>query len=307
VLNLDRLESMQVFVRVAELGSFAAAAKELRLSPTMVAKHVAALEERVGAQLIRRTTRRHSITEVGRLFLERARTVLADFETAEASASELHDVARGTLRVTAPVVYGAHALAPLLGPFLREHVELTVELTLQDRLVELVEEGYDAALRTGPLPSSGLIGRPLAPLETVLAAAPAYLRERGVPRRPADLATHDCLGFTFLVHSDRWRLVGPGGEHRVRVSGRLRINEGEALRQAALAGAGIVMQSRLLLGDDLAAGRLVRVLPRYAPPSRPVHLVYPADRFRSPKLRRFVELVLRHLARKRARYQPAGV
>lgn len=286
---------MRVFVRVAELGSFAAAAKELRLSPSMVAKHVTMLEERVGAQLIRRTTRRHSITEVGRLYLERARTALADVEAAEAAAGELHDVARGTLRVSAPVVYGAHALAPILGELLDENPELTVDLTLADRVVDLLEEGYDAALRTGPLPSSGLIARPLAPLPAVLAAAPAYLRRRGAPRVPAELAGHECLGFAAWIHPDRWRLVGRDGEHAVRVRGRLRANDGEALRQAALAGAGIVMQSRHLLASDLAAGRLVRVLPRYAPPSRPVHVVYPPDRFRSPKLRVFIDHVLRHL------------
>src|SRR4051812_14783719 len=206
--NVDRLESMQVVVRVAELGSFAAAAKELRISATMVAKHVQSLERRLGAQIIRRTTRRHSITELGQQYLARVRSVLADVATAEASARELHAAARGTLRVTAPVVFGAHALAPLLGELLRTYPELQLELSLQDRVVDLLEEGFDVAVRSGPLASSGLIARPLAPQRSVLAAAPAYLKQRGVPRRPKDLEQHECLSFSYWAHPDRWRLIG---------------------------------------------------------------------------------------------------
>jgi DNA-binding transcriptional LysR family regulator len=286
---------MEVFVRVAELGSFAAAAKALTLSPTMVAKHVTALERRIGAQLIRRTTRRHSLTEVGRSYLERARTLLADFETAEGSARDLQAAPRGTLRVTAPIVLGAHALAPLLGELLRAYPELRVELTLQDRVVDLLEENYDVALRTGPMPSSGFIARQLAPLPMLLAASRAYLRRAGTPHKPADLERHECLGFTYLAHRDRWRIVGPGGEHAVRVHSRLEINNGEALREAAIGGAGIVMQWHVLLARDLAAGRLVRVLPRHAPPPRAAQLVYAPDRFRSPKLQHFVAFVLQRL------------
>jgi DNA-binding transcriptional LysR family regulator len=298
---MDRLESMKVLMHVAELGSFAAAARELRLSPTMIAKHVADIEQRLGAQVIRRTTRRHSITEVGQLYISRARAVLADVETAEASARELQAAARGTLRVTAPVVLGAHALAPLLGELLANHPELSVELSLQDRVVDLIDEGYDVALRSGPLAPSGLIARPLAPLRMLLAAAPAYLRVHGAPRRPRDLERHQCLGFSYLVHLDRWRLVGADGEHAVRVASRLQINSGEALREAALGGAGIVMQSELLLARDLVAGGLVRVLPGYAPPPRSAHVVYHPDRWRAPKLQRFVELVLERLGPPRVR------
>lgn len=289
------MESIEVFVRVAELGSFAAAAKALDLSATMVAKHVQSMERRLGAQLIRRTTRRQSLTEVGRLYLERCRALLADFETAEASATELQASARGTLRVTAPVVVGTHALAPLLGRLLTEHPQLRVELSCQDRLVDLVDEGYDAALRSGPLPSSQLIARPLAPLRMLLCAAPAYLKRAGVPRQPQDLSQHECLGFTHLVHRDRWRLIGRSSEQRVAVSSRLQIDSGEALRQAALSGAGILLQSELLVAKDLASGALQRVLPGYAPPPRPLHVVYNPDRWRSPKLQRFVEFLLREL------------
>ena len=292
---MDRIASMQVFVRVAELGSFAAAAKALSLSPTMVAKHVEGIEARLGARLLQRTTRRQSLTEVGRLYLERSRTLLADFEAAEASATELQATPRGLLRVTAPVVLGTHALAPVVASFLAAHPQVRIELALHDRVVDLVEEGFDLGLRSGPLADSGFVARPLAPLRMLLAAAPAYLQRRGMPREPSELSQHDCLGFAHWVHKDRWRLRGPDSEHTVRVQGSLVVNNGEALRQAALAGAGIVMQSQLLLAPDIASGALVRVLPQFAPPERAAHLLYLRDRRPSPKLQRFVEHVLLHL------------
>jgi DNA-binding transcriptional LysR family regulator len=298
---MDRLESMQVALLVSERGSFAAAAKQLRISATMVAKHVESVEQRLGAQIIRRTTRRHSITEVGREYLTRARAILADVATAEALAKEFQAAARGTLRVTAPVVYGAHALAPLVGELLETYPELEVELSLHDRVVDLIEEGFDVAVRSGPLGASGLIARPLDPIRMLLAAAPSYLDRAGVPRQPRDLERHDCLGFTYLVHPGRWRLVGADGEHAVAVKSRLRANNGAALREAALAGAGIVMQGEFLLRADLESGRLVRVLPGHAPPPRAAHLVYPPDRFRSPKLQRFVEFVVERLGPRKKR------
>lgn len=298
---MDRLKTIEVFVRVAELGSFAAAAGALGLSPSMVAKHVQHVEQRLGAQLIRRTTRRHSLTEVGRAYLERGKALLADFETAEASATEAQAAPRGTLRITAPVVFGAHALAPLLGELSATYPDLHVQLSLQDRVVDLVEEGFDVALRSGPIANSGFIARPLEPLHMLLCASPAYLRRRGTPRRPTDLERHDCLGFMYLAHPNRWRLVGRDGEHLVHVSSRLQMNNGEALRQAALSGAGVIMQSQLLLAADLERGALVRVLPGYAPPSRPAHIVYLPDRWRSPKLQRFVEFVLLRLGPRKQR------
>jgi DNA-binding transcriptional LysR family regulator len=286
---------MEVFVRVAELGSFAAAAAEFGLSPAMVAKHVQALETRLGARVLHRTTRRQSLTEVGRLYLERSRALLADFDAAEASATELQAAPRGTLRVTAPVVLGAHGLAPLLSGFLARYPQVRIELSLHDRVVDLVDEGYDVALRTGPLASSGFVARPLRPMRTVLCASPTYLKRRGTPKVPADLAAHDCLGFAHWVHKDRWRLIGPAGEEAVRIKSPIVINNGEALRQAALAGAGILMQSEMLVEADLKSRALLRVLPRHAPPARPAHLVYLPDRRPTPKLQRFVQHVLEHL------------
>lgn len=286
---------MQVFVRVVELGSFAAAAKALDLSPAMVAKHVQAIEQRLGARVLHRTTRRQSLTDVGRLYLDRVRTTLASFDSAEASATELQAEPRGLLRVTAPVVLGSRGLAPLLPGFMAACPQVQVELALHDRVVDLMEEGFDVALRSGPVADERVVARPLRPLRMLLCAAPSYLQQHGTPRKPADLSRHQCLGFTHWVHKNRWRLVGPAGEASVPIHSAFSSNNGEALRQAALAGGGILMQWEVLLEDDLRSGRLVRVLPRHAPPPRAAHLLYLPERRPTPKLKRFVEHVLQHL------------
>jgi DNA-binding transcriptional LysR family regulator len=202
---------------------------------------------------------------------------------------------RGLLRITAPVVLGSHGLAPLLASFRAACPDVQVELMLHDRVVDLMDEGFDAALRSGPVTDPHLVARPLRPLRMLLCASPDYLARRGTPQRPADLAAHECLGFAHWAHKDRWRLVGPDGEDTVRLKSMLVINNGEALRQAALAGAGIVMQSELLLREDLQTGRLVRVLPGHAPPEREANLLYLPDRRPTSKLQRFVAHVLAHL------------
>lgn len=293
---MDRLSSMQVFIHVAERGSFAAAARALDLSPAMVAKHIQAVEARLKAPLLHRTTRRQSLTDVGRLYLQRCREVMTAFAQAESTGEELQASPHGVLRVTAPVVFGTHGLAPLLAGFMAQCPEVQVELSLNDRVVDLVDEGFDVALRSGALGAhERLVARPLQPLRMLLCASPDYLARHGTPRRPEDLSRHQCLAFAHWVHKNRWRLVGPRGEVRVPVHSALVINNGDALRQAALAGAGILMQSELLLADDLRAGRLVRVLPRHAPPARPAHVVYLPDRRHSAKVRCFVEYVAAQL------------
>jgi len=292
---MDRLTSMQVFVRVAQLGGFAAAAKELDLSPTMVAKHIQAIEARLGTRLLHRTTRRQSLTDTGRLYLDRSLATLADYASAEAAASELQDTPRGTLRVTAPVVLGTHGVAPLLASYAARHPEVRVELALHDRVVDLMDEGFDVAIRSGAVHDDGLVARPLAPLRMLLCASPTYLKRHGTPRRVQDLADHACLGFTHWTHKDRWRLVGPAGEETVRITSQVLINNGEAMRQAALAGGGILMQWEMLVREDLKTRRLVRVLPRHQPPPRPAHVVVLPERKPSAKVRSFVEHVVKAL------------
>lgn len=290
---MDRLTSMAVFVRVVELGGFAAAAKEAEISPAMAAKHVVALEQRLGSRLLHRSTRRRSLTEVGHLYFDRCKRLLAEVEAAESSVSALQAAPRGTLRITAPVSFGTQRLAPALSGFLQKHPEINVELMLSDRVVDLIEEGFEAAVRIGRLADSQLVARPLRPYRSLLCASPDYIRRRGRPRSPQDLPAHDCLDFTFAGPRGRWRMSRDGEEQIVRFTPRLRANNGDALRQAALAGLGIVMQPEVLLGSDVAAGRLTRVLPAWSPPERQMHLLYMRDRQITPKLQAFISFVLR--------------
>ncbi|MGO1078093.1 LysR substrate-binding domain-containing protein [Inquilinus sp. CA228] len=290
---MDRLTSMAVFVRAVDAGSFAAAAEALGLSAPMVGKHIRFLEDRLGARLLARTTRRQSLTEVGRAFYDSCRNVLAEAEAAEALAQDLRAVPRGRLRVNAPVTFGAHQLMPMVARYLRAHPEVSIEVTLSDRIVDLVEEGYEAVIRVAPLPDSGLIARRLRPYRLVACAAPAYLAERGTPARPEDLGSHECLGFAHWEPRDLLQFTGPDGAmHSVHVRGRFSVNNGQALRSAALEGLGIILQPEGLLRDDIAAGRLVRVLPGYDPPSRPMHILFAPDRRPTPKLRSFIDAVV---------------
>lgn len=291
---MDRLTSMAVFVAAADLGSFAAAASALGMSPQMVAKHVVFLETRLGTRLINRTTRRQSLTEFGRTYHERCRVVLAEAEAADSLAETVRAHPRGTLRLNAPVTFGSHSLVPLLTRFLRDCPEVEVDLSLTDRMVDPVEEGFEAVIRLGPLAESSLVARPLAPYRLVACAAPAYLAAHGEPASPEDLAGHQCLDFSHWPRGrdSLWRFTRAGIAVEAQAAGRLRINDFRALLTAARDGFGIVLGVETALRDDLAAGRLVRVLPDWEAPSRPMHLLTMRDRRPTAKLRRFVELML---------------
>jgi DNA-binding transcriptional LysR family regulator len=295
---MDRLNSMAVFVCAVEKGSLAAAANQFSISPTMAGKHLHSLEQHLGVRLLNRTTRRQSLTEPGKLYFERCKQLLIDLKAAEECATELQASPRGTLRVTAPVSFGTRRLTPAITRFLAAHPELKIELSLNDRVVDLVEEGFDAAIRIGSLPVSGLVARPLAEYRSVVCAAPAYLKRCGTPRTPADLGRHQCLGFAFWAQQNRWRFTLKDVQHDAAVQGRLQINNGEALRQAALNGFGIIMQPEVLLEDDLKAGRLLRLLSKYAAPTRPMHLVYLPDRRPTAKMQKFIEFVLATFGRR---------
>ena len=285
---------MAVFVKAAETGSFAKAGAALGLTSQSVGKHVRLLEERYGVRLINRTTRRQSLTEAGRAFYDRSKSVLNEMEAAEALAANLQAAPRGNLRINAPVSFGAHSLVPTLAQFLRQHPEVSVDLTLSDRLVDVIDEGYDAVVRIAPIADSRLIARPIGTYRLAICASPAYLDERGTPEQPADLTRHDCLGFAYWGRGplNEWRLVGPDGRHAVPVGSRFSTNNGQALRNAAVEGAGIILQPWDMLRDDLAAGRLVRVLRDYEPPPLPIHLLFAPDRRPTPKLRSFIDFVV---------------
>jgi DNA-binding transcriptional LysR family regulator len=294
---MDRLTSMAVFVRAVERGSFAGAASRFAISPAMVGKHVRALEARLGAKLLHRTTRRQSLTELGRTYYDRCKEILADVDAAEGGAREGGAAVRGTLRVTAPVTFGARRLAPALVDFLRAHPQVRVDVTLTDRVVDLIGDELDVAIRVGRLADSTLRARRLAPYRLCLCASPKYLKRHPAPRTPADLARHDCIGFVVERGRDTWSLLGPRGGRRVPIDARLTINSGEALRQAAIAGGGIILQPEALVGDDLRRGRLERVLPAYEPPSQPMHVVYMPDPRPPARIRQFVDFVVERFGR----------
>jgi DNA-binding transcriptional LysR family regulator len=289
---MDLLSSMTTFVRVVELGSLAAAAKDLGISATMVGKRFNALEDRLGASLLQRTTRRQSLTEAGRVYFERCRQVLAGVDDADASVQSLRKAPRGVLRVASPITFGVQRLAPALAEYLRRNREVSVELTLGERVPDLARDGIDAAIRIGRLPDARLIARPLRPYRMLVCASPEYIARNGSPLVPEDLARHNCLGYMYADRRGTWRLIGPDGEHRVDVRGNFTVNEGPALRTAALSGLGVIMQPEALLADDVVAGRLVALLPGSEPPARPVHLVYSPDRRVTPKLRSFIDFIV---------------
>ncbi len=291
---MDRLTSMAVFVQAVDLGSFTTAAVAARISPQMVAKHVVFLEDRLGARLLNRTTRKQSLTELGRAYYERCKLILAEAEAADQLGQDVRTAPRGRLRINAPVTFGTYSLVPLVTRYLRAHPDVQVDLTLSDRLVDPVEEGYEAVIRLGPVADTALVARLLAPYRLIACASASYLAERGTPTHPAGLAGHECLGFAYWsgALACRWQFTRDGRSFEAKVGGRLEINDGRALLHAALNGFGIVLGAEPVVREEIAAGRLVRVLPDYDGPSRPMHLIFAADRRLTPKLRRFIDAVV---------------
>lgn len=290
---LDRVTGMQVFARVAALGSLSAAARALGMSQTMATKHVAAIEDRLGVRLLHRTTRKLTLTEAGRRFLERVERILAEVEEAEAAASADRVEVRGTLRASAPLSFGVREIAPLMAEFSRLHPAVTVELGLSDRFVDLLDEGWDLAVRIGRMADSTLVARRLAPCRLMLAAAPAYLEAHGTPRAVRDLADHNCLGYTLsrMQSPGRW-LFGQDGRVAVEVGGNFRADNGDALVAAALAGQGVIYEPTFLLGDEVRAGRLVRIDLDEPPIELPgIYALHPAGRRPPAKVRAFMDFL----------------
>lgn len=294
----DRLTSIEVFARVAAAGSFSAAGRALGMSQTMVTKHVAALEARVGARLVHRSTRRIALTDAGRRYLDAGERVLADLEAVEASISAERIALHGLLRINAPVSFGADYLVPALPGFASLHPRVTVDLALNDRLVDLVEEGWDLAVRIGQLSDSQLTVRRLGSYEMVACAAPAYLAAHGTPQKIAELTAHNCLGYTlsrsFGPHV--WSF-GVKGEIEVPVSGNLRANSGEALCQAAIAGQGIIYQPSFIVGEAVRSGALTRLTLDHATKVHgEIYGVYPPGRNPPARVRALLDYLVEAFA-----------
>ena len=295
---LDRLTGLEVFAKVAAAGSFSAAGRALGLSQTMVTKHIAALEQRLGAKLLHRSTRRLSLTDAGRNYLEASERILADMSAADAAVAAERVEPRGILRLNVPVSFGERQVAPLLPAFAAAHPLVSVELGLNDRLVDLAEEGWDLAIRIGTLSDSSLIARRIAPCRTVVCAAPSYFKARGVPRNVASLAQHNCLGYTLsnIAGVDRWTF-GAKNNVVVKVTGNLRANNGDALRAAAIAGQGIIYQPAFVVADELQSGELVTLtLDQPTVEFGGIYAVYLPDRNPAAKVRAFIDFMAARFA-----------
>lgn len=274
---------------------FTGAAARLEMSAVMVGKYIALLEGQLGTRLLERNTRRQSLTDAGRVYFDEARRVLEQVANAERSVERLRLAPAGTLRVSAPVSFGASIIAPLTASFLQAWPEVRVELDLTNRMVDLVDEGIDLAIRIGDIQRTDLVAKYLAPYRMAICAAPDYLARHGTPQTPADLAGHQCLSHTVWTARNEWRLPGAAEEVRWKRDAVLRCNDGYALRMAAVAGAGLLLQPEVLLAEDLANGRLVRILQNYTPEPRPIHLLWRQDLRPLPKLTRFVEHLLKEV------------
>ena len=255
---------------------------------------MAYLESRLGTRLLNRTTRRQSLTEIGGIYYDRCKLVLAEADWADSLADHVKGLPRGRLRVNAPLSFGSHSLMPLITRYLRQHPHVEIELVLNDRYVDLVEEGFEAVFRIGTLTESMLTSRELAPFRLVACASPDYLRARGIPAVPSDLEDHDCLGFSSSSEPavNKWRFDRDGRTLNMAISSRLRVNNAMALLHAALDGFGIAFIAEDLARQALSSGQLVRILPNYETPSQPMHLLYQAERRQTPKLKSFIDAVM---------------
>jgi len=295
--DFDRFGAMRAFVSAGQKLSFADAADELGISPSALSRRVTQLEAALGCRLLQRTTRRVTLTEAGRLYLERCIDILARAEEADAAISDFSREPQGLLRVALPNLYGQLRVAPLLPQFMRRHPKLRLELSFDDHYVDLVARRIDVGVRIGRLQAGEYVARRLAPNRRYLCASPAYLARCGHPQDIADLAQHACLHFSPLLEEDRWQLSQGARQVKVPIVPAVRADNAEALRQVALGGQGIALLADFLVDDDLKAGRLVRVLPQWAGADSWVFAVYPHARFLPLKTRVFVDFLVERLGR----------
>lgn len=294
---MDRFEELTAFVQVVESGSFSAAAERLAIAKSAVSRRIAELETRLGAQLLRRTTRRLSLTESGRGFYGRAVRLLADLDEAELAVSREHGRLRGTLRIAAPLTFGVRHLGPAIREFAVHHPQVVFDIDFNDRQVDLIQEGFDVAVRIARLEDSTLVARRLAPVRLVVCASPEYLARRGTPETPAGLASHACLSYTLASDPRVWRFQGPDGtEDSVKVQSHLGANNGDFLCEAALAGHGILLSPTFIVYESLAEGRLVTLFDDHQWSNVDAYVVYPRTRHLSVRVRAFVDFLAERFA-----------
>lgn len=294
---MDALSDIAVFVKVVEHGSFTAAAEYLSVSKSAVSKYVTRLEARLGARLLNRTTRRLSLTEIGRTFYQRTRRGLADIEDAEAEVSSLQGEPRGSLRLNTPMSFGILHIAPALHDFMAQYPELSVDMFLDDRKVDVIDEGFDVSVRIANLPDSSLVARRLGPCRHAIVASDGYLEKHGTPKTPDELRGHNVLAYRYQQSPLQWHFQTPDNKTAsVTVGGSVQLNNGMATRAAVLNGLGVARIPTFVVGDDIRAGRLRALLPDYGTLELSIFLVYPQRRYLSPKVRAFADFMAERIS-----------
>lgn len=288
---MDRLNSMTIFVEVVKGNGFTAAAEKIGMSRSQVSKSVMQLEEHLGTRLLNRTTRRVSLTEIGRIYYERCKAILRDIEEIEGIASEQATKPHGTLTLSAPTSFAILHLNEVITQYIKQYPQVQISLNLADRVIDVVAEGFDVVVRIASLEDSSLIARKVAPCKRVFCASPAYLEQHGIPQVPQDLAIHHCLIYSNELKPDTWTLHGPNGAESVKVNGPLCADNGDVLKSAAVAGLGVTLLPTFIVGPDIRAGRLEQVLPDYCPPEISIYTVFPSRRYLSAKVRTFVDFL----------------
>lgn len=288
---MDRFNSMTLFIEVVNGGGFTAAAEKTSLSRAQVSKSIMQLEAHLGTRLLNRTTRRVSLTEIGRIYYERCKTILYDIEEIEAIAGEQTSKPRGTLTLNAPTSFATLHLSEAIPHYIKQYPEMQISLRLADRFVDVVAEGFDLVIRIAELEDTSLIARKIAPCKRVFCAAPDYLKQKGTPGVPRDLANHDCLIYSNELKPDNWELHGPEGAEFIKVNGPVCADNGDILKAAAVSGLGITLLPTFIVGPDICAGRLQQVLADYCPPEISIYAIFPSRRYLSAKVRTFVDFL----------------
>ena len=292
---MDQIGALPVFVAVVENHGFAPAARCLGVSKSAVSKRISQLEEYLGARLLHRSTRKLSLTEAGERYFARAIEALAMVQEAEDAVSDLQSKPKGRLKINTPMSFGRLHIAPKIAKFLKLYPEIEIEMIMEDRVVDLVDGGYDLAIRGGTLPGSSLIARKIAPCHHVLVASSEYLKEHGVPNTPDDLHGHNCLHYTYFSDHHEWTLIGPGGTVEIRPTGNFQVNNGEALMTAILGGCGIGRTTTVIAGGHILSGDLVRVLPNFQLPEQTMYAVFHKRKYLPSKVRVFIDFILNEI------------
>jgi DNA-binding transcriptional LysR family regulator len=296
---MDRLTSLIVFGRVVDCGGFSAAARKLNMSVTMVGNHVQSLEERLGVRLLNRTTRKVSLTETGKFYYERSTQILGDLDDADRAAGALSTTPRGTLKFHTSTAI-VRFLLPVISEFLALYPSISLDLNIGERAIDMIEDGYDLMIRTIPPPDSSLVVRKLTPWRHILTCSPAYLETHRAPESPADLVGHNCLRYAYYPYGDEWRFDGPDGSHQgVRIAGNVVSNSAETLRHLAVTGEGVFLAPSFVVFDDLAAGRLIRIMPGVNAVEFTINAVYPNRSHLPTKVRLFIDLLAERFAEHR--------